>query len=138
MPNLPPIRTKPVGPDGFFVDVWQRFFTAIANQTLAGVVSIVISFSPTPLFPTGGNNPVAFEMTLTGNVTSSSITGIFAGQLVTFIVIQDAVGGWTFAWPSNVKDAGTVDTTPSTRSIQTFVVSTNGNLYPISPMTVNS
>ena len=47
-----------------------------------------------------------FQLTLTGNVTSSSITNALAGQSLSIALTQDGGGGHTFAWPSNVKLSG--------------------------------
>jgi hypothetical protein len=66
-----------------------------------------LSFSATPVFPAGSY--CYFSMTLTNNVTSSSITGGTNGQLITFDICQNGTGqtiggittGFTFAWPAN-------------------------------------
>lgn len=47
-----------------------------------------------------------FQLTLTGNVTSSSITNPLTGQTLKIALTQDGSGGKTFAWPANVKLAG--------------------------------
>jgi hypothetical protein len=59
-----------------------------------------VSFSGTPIFNAAlyGN----FSMTLSGNVTSSSITGGLAGQQVNFNICQNSTGGYTFAWPGSL------------------------------------
>ncbi len=66
-----------------------------------------MSFSSTPVFAAGSYG--YFTMTLTNNVTSSSITGGTNGQLITFDICQNGTGqtiggittGFTFAWPAN-------------------------------------
>lgn len=45
-------------------------------------------------------------LTLTGNVTSSTITNPQPGQKLHIALRQDATGSRTFAWPANVKLAG--------------------------------
>lgn len=75
-------------------------FTSLASPVDA------LSFSATPIFPAGSYG--YFTMTLTNNVTSSTITGGQTGQLITFNICQNGTGqvvggqttGFTFAWPS--------------------------------------
>jgi hypothetical protein len=55
-----------------------------------------------------------FTLTLTGNVTSSSITGAVTGQLVNISLCQDATGGRTFAWPGSFTRPPTVLPTAGT------------------------
>src|SRR6185437_7016405 len=43
-----------------------------------------------------------FQITLTGNVTSSTFTNMAIGQEVTVVLKQDASGGRTFVWPSGL------------------------------------
>src|ERR1041385_7456939 len=62
------------------------------NTPLAGV-----NFSATPAFDAGAAN--AFSLTLTGNVTSSSLTNAKRGQLLVFRICQDNAGGHSFVWP---------------------------------------
>ena len=57
--------------------------------------------SATPTFDGGRAN--ASKITLKGNVTSSKLTNVTAGEQLNFIVCQDAVGGRSFAWPANLK-----------------------------------
>jgi hypothetical protein len=68
-----------------------------------GSVSTNVTFSTTPLFNIVAQNQL-FVLTLTGNATSlpMTATGILAPSHVIFQIIQDATGGRTFAWPSNV------------------------------------
>ncbi len=84
-------------------------FTSLA----AGVDAM--SFSSTPVFPAATYG--YFTMTLTNNVTSSSITGGTNGQLITFNLCQNGTGqvvggqttGFTFSWPSNYTNPPVVD-----------------------------
>jgi hypothetical protein len=64
---------------------------------------LTVGFSATPAFPASTQIQL-FKMTLTGNVSSSTLTlaGLTAPCLVIFAITQDATGGRTFAWPSNV------------------------------------
>lgn len=64
-----------------------------------------VSFSATPTFTVATADIVGFRMTLTGNVTSSTLSGPVAGQDLWFEICQDATGGRTFAWPASVQGA---------------------------------
>jgi hypothetical protein len=64
----------------------------------------VVPYSATPAFPVTSQNQL-FTITLTGNATSLPITigsGVTAPAYVTFQITQDAVGGHSFLWPSNL------------------------------------
>lgn len=77
-----------------------------------------VTFSATPTFDASVTN--TFALTLTGNVTSSTLSNATAGQSLTFILCQDATGSRTFAWPVNVIGAGTIIPTASKCSMQSF------------------
>lgn len=96
-----------------------------------------VAFSATPVFSGLGCFLVCtFEITLTGNVTSSTLTNIPKGTIVIFKIIENSAGAWTFAWPANIKGFSSIDTTPNAINVQAgFFDGTN--LYPIGPMTVN-
>lgn len=64
------------------------------------------TFSTTPVFPANASS--AFSLTLTANVTSSTITGGLQGQFADFNICQNATGGYTFVWPTNVLNAPTI------------------------------
>lgn len=62
------------------------------------------TFSATPTFNLA--NGVSRHITLTGNVTSSTWSGLVAGMDVTMTVIQGSGGSHTVAWPTNTKWVG--------------------------------
>lgn len=99
---------------------------------------IVVPFSATPaLTGPGGLSPVVtFEITLTGNVTAPVLSVINKGSIVILKLIEDNVGGRTFAYPSNIKGFQTLDTTPNAINIQAGIYD-GTNLYAIGPQTVN-
>jgi hypothetical protein len=90
---------------------------AIAPADLPGLLPV--AFSATPVFNAGASG--SFSMTLTGNVSSSSITNATSGQTITFIITQDGTGGRTFPWPSNVKGASGVAGDANSVSVQSFI-----------------
>ncbi len=62
-----------------------------------------VGFSSTPAFNASLYD--YFSMTLTANVTSSTVTGGQTGQLITLDLCQNATGNFTFAWPANLSGA---------------------------------
>lgn len=98
----------------------------------SGTVNVV--FTTTPVF--NGQFGALFKMTLTANVASSTFTNGSPGQIYTFELIQDGVGGHTFVWPTNFKNPPVIDGTANAINIQTFIFD-GVNAYPISPLTVN-
>lgn len=59
-----------------------------------------VVFSTTPTFDASESD--VFSMTLTADVTLSTITNPVIGKEITFLLSQDGTGGWTFAFPSDV------------------------------------
>jgi hypothetical protein len=94
-----------------------------ARQMVAADVSGIkaVTFSATPVFDASLFPLPVFTMTLTANVTSSSVTNPIAGQRIAFILTQNGTGGWTFAWPSNFKGASNIDSDANSVSLQEFI-----------------
>lgn len=84
-----------------------------------------VTFSATPTFSVTANTGQSFLITLTGNVTSSTVdsSGITSSgkPITTFTICQDGTGSRTFAWPANVLNHGTILGTANACSTQTFV-----------------
>lgn len=80
------------------------------------------SFSATPTFTVTSSTGIQnFFVTLTGNVTSSTLAGsISTGQDIAFNICQDGTGSRTFVFPTTVTGAGTIVGTASTCSRQVF------------------
>lgn len=96
-----------VGPSGFVADVNSsgQLLTSGSGGGGGGTIGqAVVAYVAAPAFPASATVG-SFKITLTGNVTSSTLTGATAGQLIVFEIIQDATGGRTFVWPTNVKNA---------------------------------
>lgn len=92
----------------------------------------VVSFSSTPTFNAALGN--VFKLTLTGAVTSSTLSNATAGQFLLFQIIQDATGGRTFVWPTTVKGAIPVSTVANAVTVQLFYF--DGTFaYPVAPGT---
>ena len=62
---------------------------------------IVASFNATPTFDCSTGD--SFKMTLTGNVTSMTVSNAVVGMLYTFVFAQDSSGLHSVAWPANFK-----------------------------------
>lgn len=77
-----------------------------------------IAWSTTPTFSVNGN---ANRIVLTGNVTSSTIAAGQDGQRMCMNLVQDATGGRTFVWPTNMLGAMTVGSVAGKRNQQCFV-----------------
>ncbi|MBI2815448.1 MAG: hypothetical protein HYX72_00765 [Acidobacteria bacterium] len=63
-----------------------------------------VAFSATPTFDASLGN--SFKITLTADVTSSSISNPQAGEQITLLLCQDGDGHRTMTWPSNLKLSG--------------------------------
>jgi len=61
----------------------------------------VVPFSATPVFDASQGSTL--KLTLTGNVTSSTLANATSGQIFSLIVCQDSSGGHTFVPPANVQ-----------------------------------
>ena len=97
---------------------------------------ISVTYSPTPVFNAANSN--GFQMTLSGNIASSTISGVTAGQLLAFYFAQDSVGGRTVSWPSSFVGALQPDPTPYAVSVMLFRADLTGNPRAVSPMISNN
>ena len=78
-----------------------------------------VTFSATPIFD--ASTASTFKLTLTGNVTSSTLTNVVAGEPLAFEICQDATGGRTFAPPANVQGWVTIPTAANACVLETFI-----------------
>jgi hypothetical protein len=83
----------------------------------SGAVTVAFSITPAFNFASGSLQ----TLTLTGDVSSSTILNPVVAQSIVFKICQDATGGRAFQWPSNVSGGMTVGATASTCSVQAFV-----------------
>jgi hypothetical protein len=84
--------------------------------------STTYAFSATQTF-TATSQDQLFRMTLSGNVTSSTLvmTGLPVPSIVSFELTQDGTGGRTFVWPSNVLGAIAPNSAANATSLQQFI-----------------
>lgn len=130
-----------------FVTVTEPYFIltttdgsfVIKGQVIHGIVATLketLTFSATPAFNMrhGGYK----KITLTNNVTSSTVTNPSDGQELTFEICQDGVGGRTFAWPADVRGEEAIGATLSTCSTQKFIYDSGAVAWlALSPMVKN-
>jgi hypothetical protein len=96
-----------------------RAIVAADLPSPAASVLIAETFSATPTFD--ASTGCVFTMTLTANVTSSTVSNPTAGQRIVLILTQDGTGSRTFAFPANFKGATAVDSAANSVSVQEFV-----------------
>jgi len=95
--------------------------TASRLMVAADIFGITtVAFVATPVFDASTFPSPLFKMTLTGNVTSSSVTNPTNGQLITFELTQDGTGSRTFAWPADFKGASPIAPDATLVSLQSF------------------
>jgi hypothetical protein len=89
----------------------------------AGSVLTTVTFSATPTYAVSTSAVQVFKITLTGNISSATLSTTLAttGQVIAWEYCQDGTGGRTVAWPANVFGFGAVDTTASACSKQGFL-----------------
>jgi len=110
------------------------------GSTGDAAANTAVTFSATPTFTVNKNVVQSFSMTLSNNVTSSTMNtaSITASgkPIVTFYITQDSTGGRTFAWPTNVLGHGTISATASSTSVQSFQWD-GTNFNSLTSMTIN-
>jgi hypothetical protein len=77
-----------------------------------------VTFSATPTFDASTAN--LFKITLTGNVTSSTLINAVAGEPLALMVCQDATGSRTFVPPTNVLNWVTIPAAANACLLETF------------------
>jgi hypothetical protein len=110
------------GSVSFFGSLGTTTISSNGKLTLPSSVSSAVNavgFSASPAFDASLGNTQ--KITLTGNVTSSTLSNATAGEQINFIICQDSAGSHTFVWPSNVKGGMTIGSTLSTCSAQSFI-----------------
>jgi len=131
--------TNPITSSGTFT-LNLAFTNQAANTVLAGPASggsgaisaralvaadifgnVAVTFSATPTFNASLFASPTFKITLTGDVTSSTISNAKAGQVITFIITQDGTGSHAFAWPATTKGASNIGADANSVSVQSFV-----------------
>lgn len=101
---------------------------------LPGDGTMTHSFSAAPVFD--AQQASSHIISLTGNVTSSTLANGSQGQEVTLMIQQDPATARTWVWPANVFGGMTIGATLSKWNTQTFM-KTGANWYATGPGTTN-
>jgi hypothetical protein len=80
---------------------------------------VTVPFSATPVFNAFKGN--VFKITLTGNVTSSTLSNARAGQELYFEICQDGTGGRTFVPPTSIVGWVTIPSAANACIMEAFV-----------------
>lgn len=100
---------------------------------------VVVPFGATVQFNAASAASPTFDLTLTGDVSSSTIINPTDGQVARFIIRQDGTGGHAFPWPTNAKGHSSVSVDPNTSSVQEFVYESSNTVWrAISPGMVST
>ncbi len=110
---------------------------ASAFLTKADIVGGVttVPFSSSPVF--NGSLATGFYMALSGDVTSSTLTNVTPGNIVTFALFQDVTGHHNFTFPPNLLVPGVISVSPYSFSVQQFFILPNGQGMPTGAMVYN-
>jgi hypothetical protein len=137
-------QSTPTAPASGKTAVYTKSGKECSNSSGAGEICLgsgsggaytAVTYSATPTFTCSSNTVNSFAITLTGNVTSSTLASCSTGQFIVWKICQDSSGSHSFVWPTDVLNSTTVDSTASGCSNQTFIY--NGtNAIPITQMYV--
>ena len=111
-----------------------QVIVGFALQTRLALPHNIVSFSATPIF--NAVNGTLFDITLTGNVTSSTLTNTNDGEIVVFSIRQNSTGGFTFAWPANMTGMTSPDPAANSRSVQA-AIRIGSQFFPLGDMISN-
>jgi len=89
---------------------------------------VVVPFSANPMFDL--SQGLAFKYTLTGDSIGHIENGV-PGNLYTFFIVQDSVGGHNFTWPEACHNATPINMDIFGVTIQTFVCDAIQELWAI-------
>jgi hypothetical protein len=131
-----------VGPSASYAGTLYPNVIVLPPVSASSNPEVAVAFSATPTFTASvGAAIVTFKITLTGNVTSSTLAGTVGGQLLIFEITQDGVGSRIFVWPANVLNPDAIDGSNNgagKRFSQLFRWdSTSSKAVPLSPSTIN-
>lgn len=117
--------------DAPFVDLVAVLSNIVTD---ADLVSSLVNVSYATSVNFNAATSTGFYLSLTGNVSTATLTNTSSGQLLIFIIAQDATGGRTFPWPSQLNTTA-ICPQPNSTSVQMFKVLTNGTtIVPVTPL----
>jgi len=97
---------------------------------------VIVPFSATPKFTWDRGDPTLFVLQLSGNVTSSTFdmsVSPVRGSHFRFEIIQDAVGGRQFVWPTICKQPPLIGQVAGQTTVQIFELVDGPFLIPCAP-----
>jgi hypothetical protein len=115
------------------LDTAQPFDPALPLMPLPPFIAnelLVVPASDTMIF--SGQVFTTFKTTLHGDVLHATFPEMIPGNLYTFIILQDATGGWLFNWGATVHNGTMINLAANSQTTQTFVSDVDGQLYAIS------
>lgn len=74
-----------------------------------------------------------FDLTLLGDVVGSSLVNTQPGQMLTFVIAQNASGGHNFIPPFTLFDFTAINTEPNAVTIIAYFVRFDGTIRPMTP-----
>lgn len=108
---------------GFAIDSYRSDGTphcvSMTTATPSGYTEV--PYSAAPAFMASSTAGNSFHITLSGDVTSSTLAGATTGQIISFTICQGGSGGHAFTWPTNVLNAATISKTKSACTNQVFI-----------------
>ena len=108
---------------------YTNLIAALANiRTTADEVPGIISVTYASSLSFNAAAATGFEVVLTGNVASSTLSNFAPGQLLIFILVQDSIGGRSFSWPSAIASPPGVSETPNAVTVAAFIVGTDSSV----------
>jgi hypothetical protein len=105
--------------------------TVISGPTSGTVISTG-TMDASGNFPCLSGASIVYAVTLTANVTSTSLCTPSVGQMLTFVVCQNQVGGFSFTWPTGLPNPPGVPTAPNSCATAVYVYTPQG-FTPIYP-----
>lgn len=111
----------------------------VSPTTGATVVSLggcieTVTFSSTPVFAMTG---CIKSLTLTGNITSATMTGVVAGKVYGILFIQDSSGSHLNTFPTTIHTTSPINGAANGKTTCYFTAYADLNLYPNGACTWN-
>lgn len=116
----------------------------VVDLQAGSACNVTTTYSATPTFNVpAGCLSTTFNITLTGNVTSSTLQGagataLVAGSAVSFRICQDGTGSRTLVFPSNVVGFATIESTLSSCTTQSGEVNASLDVTPTGPALITN
>jgi hypothetical protein len=107
--------------------------SAYSNARFVSALNNLGTINTAPTFDASTAN--TFKATLGGNIASSTLSNSGIGQSLAFELCQDATGGRTFAWPSNLLGATNAIPAAASKCVEQDFIYDGSNLVSLGPAT---